>query len=69
MDATKFKAIENLIGEKTNTVGIIKKTARGLVMASIRVRKNWTTQQAEDKVMDWLMSGTKLPMLEYLEAM
>ena len=47
---------------------IIKNTVNGIYMTGVMQRKGWTKQQAADKVLEWLTSGSKISLHDFMES-
>ena len=47
---------------------IIKNTVNGIYMTGVIQRKGWSKQQASDAVLEWLTSGSKAALHDFIEA-
>lgn len=47
---------------------IIKNTVNGIYMAGVIQRKGWSKQQAADAVLEWLTSGSKSSIHDFMES-
>ena len=48
-------------------VKVIRATVNGLLMKAVMRQKGWTKQEAVQHVTDWLTSGAKVSILDYLQ--
>ena len=55
---------KKLIGEKR--MQVIRRSARGIAMASFRKTFNWTIDQMEECLIDWVFSNQKITLNDYL---
>lgn len=47
---------------------VIKNTVNGIHMTGVTQRKGWTKQQAADAVLEWLTSGSKASIHDFMES-
>lgn len=47
---------------------IIKNAVNGIYMAGVMQRKGWSKQQAADAVLEWLTSGSKASIHDFMES-
>lgn len=46
---------------------VIRATLNGLLMKAVMRQKGWTKREAAQHITDWLTSGAKLSILDYLQ--
>ena len=46
---------------------VIRNAVNGLLMKAVMKQKGWTKQEATQHVTDWLTSGAKVSILDYLQ--
>lgn len=47
---------------------VIKSTVNGIYMTDLIQRKGWSKQQAADQVLEWLTSGSKQSLHDFMES-